>query len=49
LLHTYFWTEISPLFKAELSEAYTFFKAVAPTSTINAECLVRGMKLAKWP
>ena len=28
LLHTYLWTELSPIFKAELSSAYTFFKVI---------------------
>lgn len=49
LLHTYLWTELSAIFKAELSEAFTFFKALSPTSTLNAEGLVRAMKEARWP
>jgi len=49
LLHTYFWTELSPIFKAELAEAFTFFKALSPNSNVNAEGLVRAFKEARWP
>jgi len=49
LLHTYFWTELSPIFKDELSAAYTYFKALSPTSTLNALGLMEAMRHAKWP
>jgi len=49
LLHSFLWTELSPIFKSELSEAFAFFKAMSPTSTLNAEGLMRAMKEARWP
>jgi len=43
------WEQLSPVFKAEVQEAYHFFSMQSENSTVDANGLLHAIGVAHWP